>query len=232
MPNQFAAQQGVLNSDVIFHNGTKDHSFIDYMVSETVKNYDVKGQDARLSRRYQHHYKLAAAPESSTWQQAYLQETDQHRLEYTLRVGSSLLMSDWLEQQFQATGGPAQNIEDMVTRAGYTLVDESHLRTPLHETGSDLSWRGRPVIQLGSVEEAVERAVSTMKFEVKHQGILRLDDHLMNIIESTADLGVDESDIIKYALARFDEALKSDSGNLLKQVNMAQLTFRFDEVVN
>ncbi|MCB1828155.1 MAG: hypothetical protein KDH94_06975, partial [Coxiellaceae bacterium] len=180
MPNQFAAQQGILNSDVIFYNGKNPHSFIDYMVDETVKNYDVKAQDSSLSRKSQHRYKLAAAPESSAWRQAYLQETDQHRLEYTLRVGSSLLMSDWLEQQFQATGGPAQNIEDMVKRAGYTLVAESDLRTPLDQTGSDLSWRGRPVIQLDTVDEAVARAIATMQFEVEHQGVLRLDDHLMN----------------------------------------------------
>jgi hypothetical protein len=202
-------------SDVVLNTCDQNNAFLSFMISQTEKNYRALYSPVEIDDSCI----LAERVESAAWQFAYLEDTCLHRWEFTLLAGANLLIEDWVRKTEGKDGG-------------YIFVPQKELRTPLQLTGSAKSWMGRPVIPLYDQRDmAISKALNSITFEIQYRGVLRLDDHVHNMMESLCILNV--SDQKEVLMAKFLPQVKilllENNNMLLNQIKIAQLTFSYDD---
>lgn len=107
---------------------------------------------------------------------------------------------------------------------GFGFLRDGIMRKPLFDSGSDASWLGRPVLSSDDPKQAIQLTLSSIEFEVTQAGILRLEDHLTNLIES---LGASAPDEIRWCSDALLEAVDQLD---LNQVVLCQLTFKYPKI--
>ena len=107
------------------------------------------------------------------------------------------------------------------------FIYEEDIRKPLRNTGSEMTWLARGVRPCGSVEEALESIKMSIIFEANTLGVLRLDDHITNLLESQKSVTKTTQLILIYF--SYLDKLIEDQYLVLDKVHSIQLTFKYKE---
>lgn len=107
------------------------------------------------------------------------------------------------------------------------FIPEDEIRKPLQNTGSEMTWLARGVRPCGSIEEALESIKMSVIFEVNILGVLRLDDHITNLLESQKSVKK-TTQLIPMYCSYLDELITGQY-LILEKVRSIQLTFKYRE---
>jgi hypothetical protein len=166
-----------------------------------------------------------------------LSEDDICYFKYKWSSGSAVL-------QLLHAQRPAYILESTIAKAGpslmspilgsdnkpYVKVTQSLLREEELAFVNDASWYGIAPRAQATLDDALICVFGEIVFELEHTGVLRLDDHLVNIQESLAWSDDELLEKEEVVLEKIIGLLNDWNSEWQDKIKISQMTFKFDAV--